>query len=239
MQPADKPAVSKTFLERFNAAASLAREGKYEAALKAYAQIHAPFADRGEARVMTSGFLGLIELGKAYCYIKMRKMERARELFESKVMRTAHTQLARKTLYEYYFLYGNTLGNLGMIMEMDDVLKKALQVALHDLGDSTLCAQAWYWLLYWGKHHKEWVFLEDQCHAARAFGVKHGDREVQEKAQEFICYAYRGLGKIEKARRCAEEVIRKKRMESESSPGAVKEWKTFLGSLDATEPHKH
>ena len=56
MQPADKPAVSKTFVERFNTAATLARDGKYEAAMKAYAYIHAPFEDRSEPRVMTSEF---------------------------------------------------------------------------------------------------------------------------------------------------------------------------------------
>jgi len=234
MQPADKPPVSKTFVERFDTAAALAREGNFEAALKAYAQIHAPFSDRNEARVMTSEFLGLIELGKAYCLIKLERMQEAKGLFESKTMKTAHTQLPKKTLYEYYYLYGNTLGNLGMIIEMDAVLKRALHVALYDLDDSTLCVKAWHWILYWAKRHEEWVYLEEQCYAAKSFSVKYDNPQIQDKALEFSCYAYRGLGKIDRARSCAQHVLKRHR-DTQASSASVKEWERFLVSLGAAE----
>ena len=232
MQPADKPSVSKTFVERFDTAAALAREGKFEAALKAYAQIHAPFADRSETRDMTSEFLGLIELGKAYCLIKLKRMQEAKELFESKTMKNAHTQLPKKTLYEYYYLYGNTLGTLGMIIEMDAVLKKALHVALHDLDDITLCVKAWHWILYWAKRHEEWVYLEEQCYTAKAFSVKHGNPRLQDEALESICHAYRGLGKVDRARTCAQNVL-KKLQNKQTSSASLKQWERFLSSLDA------
>ncbi len=231
MQPADKPSVSTTFVERFNAAAALARDGRFEDALRAYAQIHAPFEDRTEDRVMTSEFLGMIELGKAYCLIKIGSMQEAKALLESRTMETAHTQLPRKTQYEYYFLYGNTLGTLGMITEMDTVMKRALHVALHDLDDSTLCARAWHWILYWAKQHKDWVYLEEQCYAARAFSIKHDTPGIQDEALEFSCHAYRGLGKIDKARRCAQNVLAKYQKE-QTQTGAVGEWEHFLESLD-------
>ena len=211
MQPADKPTVSATFVERFDTAAALARDGQFDDALKAYARIHAPFKDRTEVRVMTSEFLGMIELGKAYCLIKLERMQEAKDLFESRTMETAHTQLPKKTQYEYHFLYGNTLGNLGMIVAMDTVMKRALQVALDDLEDMTLCARTWHWILYWAKRHRDWVYLEEQCYAARAFSMKHNDPVIQEEALEFSCHAYRGLGKIEKARRCAQNVLKKYR----------------------------
>lgn len=232
MQPADKPSVSATFVERFDTAAALARDGQFDDALKAYARIHAPFEDRTENRVMTSEFLGMIELGKAYCLIKLEKMQEAKELFESRVMETAHTRLPKKTQYEYHFLYGNTLGNLGMIAEMDTVMKRALHVALHDLEDSSLCTKTWHWILYWAKRHKDWVYLEEQCYAARAFSIKQDNPGIQDEALEFSCHAYRGLGKIEKARRCAQNVLKK--YQGEQTPtDAVREWEHFLESLDA------
>jgi tetratricopeptide (TPR) repeat protein len=232
MQPADKPSVSKTFVERFNAAAILARDGKFEDSLKAYARIHAPFEDRGEARVMTSEFLGLIELGKAYCLIKLERMQEAKGLFESKSMQTAQTQLPKKTLYEYHYLYGNTLGNLGMVIEMDAVLKRALHVALHDLEDISLCVKTWHWILYWARRHEEWFYLEEQCYAARAFSVKHDNPELRDKALEFSCYAYRGLGKVDKARQCARTVLTQYRAR-QASPDMLREWDRFLESIDA------
>jgi hypothetical protein len=237
MQPADKPSVSTTFVERFNAAASLARDGQFDDALKAYARIHAPFEDRTEDRIMTSEFLGMIELGKAYCFIKLERMQEAKALLESRTIKTAHTQLPQRTQYEYFFLYGNTLGHLGLITQMDSVMKRALHVALNDLEDSTLCVRVWHWILYWAKQHKDWMYLEEQCYAARAFSTKHDNPEIQDEAQEFICHAYRGLGKIDKARSCTKNVL-KKYKDEQTPTDAVREWEHFLESLNVADSNK-
>jgi len=223
--------VSRTFIERFDKAAALAREGRYEEALNAYEQIHAPFKDYKEPRIMTGEFMGMIELRKAYCLMDLDRYEEARELFESKLVKAALGQFNKETLYDYYFSYGNTLGNLGDIEKMDQVMSQALTVAAKELHDLKRCENAWYWVMYWAKKHAKWEYLEEQCVNAHRFGVENESIVLQVRAGEFGCYAYRGLGKIEKARRGANLII-KRYKNAKVSDDVIKEWQDFLKSLD-------
>lgn len=223
--------VSKTFIERFDKAAALAREGKPEEALKAYEHIHAPFEDYNEARVMTGEFMGMIEVRKAYCLMDLKRYEDARVIFSSKLVHAALGQFNHAALYDYYYSYSNTLGILGQIKEMNKMMKKAIRVAMQDLGDVKLCEDAWYWVLHWLRKEEDWYNLEGECMEAHAFGVRNKSVKLQVWAGEFSCYAYRGLNKIDKARKSVTMII-KRYKDAQARPEKIRKWEDFLASLD-------
>ncbi|HEC78670.1 MAG TPA: hypothetical protein ENI34_05960 [candidate division WOR-3 bacterium] len=223
--------ISRTFIERFNRAAELAREGKIEEALEAYENIKAPFDDPKEERIMTGEFLGMVELRKAYCLMDLERFEEAREIFASNIIQAALGQFDFTTLCDYFYSYGNTLGKLGLLEKMDEVMKNVLKIAVNELNDLKRCEDTWYWIMYWAKEHEAWEYLEKQCISAHKFGVKSGSLFLQIKAGEFGCYAYRGLGKIEEARRGARIII-KRYKDAKINGSVLKEWEDFLKSLD-------
>jgi len=222
--------VSRTFVERFNEAAGLASQGRYEDALEAYDNIHAPFDDYNEERVMTGEFMGMIEIRKAYCLMDLERYDEARTIFESKLVKAALEQFNNATLYDYFFSYGNTLGYLGAIKKMDTVMNKALAIALQELDDLKKLEAVWYWIMYWAKKHEQWVYLEEQCISAHRTGIRNKSIVLQVGAGEFGCYAYRGLGKIDKARRGAKIII-KRYKDAEADEKIIREWEDFLLSL--------
>lgn len=226
--------VSKTFVERFNEAAGLARQGKYEEALEAYDNIHAPFADYSEERVMTGEFMGMIEVRKAYCLMDLERYDEAKEIFESKLVKAALGQFNKATLYDYFLSYGNTLGYLGDIKKMNAVMYKALSIAAQELDDMKKQEDIWYWIMYWAKKHKKWFYLEEQCVNAHKTGVRNKSIVLQVRAGEFGCYAYRGLGKLDKAKRGAKIII-KRYKDAEADDKVIKEWEDFLISLGKEE----
>lgn len=223
--------VSPTFIKRFNQAAALAREGKYEEALEAYEKINDLFDNPEEARMMTGEFMGMIELRKAYCLMDLERYEETRQLFESDILRAALGQFNKETLYDYFFSYGNVLGYLGLIEEMGNAMTKALNIAAEELDDLKRCENVWYWIMYCAKEHGEWKYLEEQCINAHKFGVKNESHYLQHIAGQFGCYAYRGLGKIDEARRGAEVILGRMRA-AKAAKENIKEWEDFLESLD-------
>ncbi|MGB3340625.1 MAG: hypothetical protein WBB37_03990 [bacterium] len=229
--------VSRTFVERFNEAAGLASQGRYEDALEAYDNIHAPFDDYSEERVMTGEFMGMIEIRKAYCLMDLERYDEARTIFESKLVKAALGQFNKATLYDYFFSYGNTLGYLGAIRKMDTVMSKALAIALQELDDLKKLETVWYWIMYWAKKHEQWVYLEEQCINAHKTGIRNKSIALQVQAGEFGCYAYRGLGKIDKARRGAKIII-KRYKDAEADEKMIKEWEDFILSLDKVKEVK-
>jgi tetratricopeptide (TPR) repeat protein len=230
--------VSRTFVERFNEAAGLARQGRYEEALEAYDNIHAPFDDYTEERVMTGEFMGMIEIRKAYCLMDLERYDEAREIFESKLVKAAVGQFNKATLYDYFFSYGNTLGYLGDIKKMDSVMHKALAITMQELDDQEKLQDVWYWIMYWAKQHEKWAYLEEQCINAHRIGVRNKNIVLQVRAGEFGCYAYRGLGKIDKARRGAKIII-KRYKDAEADDNVIREWEDFLLSLDKEKEVEH
>ncbi|MBU1076332.1 MAG: tetratricopeptide repeat protein [Spirochaetes bacterium] len=222
--------ISPTFIKRFNTAAELARNGKHKEALEAFNKINNPLEDPKENRVITGEFLGTVELRKAYCLMDLKRYEEARNLFESDIMKATLGQFDTETLYFYFFSFANTLGNLGEIKEMDKNMSKALNIAAEELGDVKKCEDAWYWLLFWAKEHKEWKYLEEQAISAHKFGVNSKSSFLQNLAGEFGCYAEKGLGKIDKSKKGAEQIIARLK-EAKADKKKIKVWEDFLKSL--------
>lgn len=223
--------VSRTFVERFNEAAGLARQGRYKEALEAFDNIHAPFDDYTEERIMTGEFMGMIEIRKAYCLMDLGQYDEARKIFESKLVNAALGQFNKATLYDYLFSYGNTLGFLGDIEKMDGVMHKAMAIAAHELDDMQKLESVWYWIMFWANKHQKWTYLEEQCVNAHKAGIRSKSIVLQIRAGEFGCYAYRGLGKTDKAKRGAKIII-KRYQDAQADKKTIKHWEDFLQSLE-------
>jgi len=228
--------ISPTLIKRFNEAAALAREGKHEEALKAYENMYAPFEDPKETRVETGEFLGTVEMRKAYCLMDLGRYKDARKVFESDILQATLGQFSNETIYDHYFSFGNTLGNLGEIENMDRALTKALSIASETLGDLKRSEQCWYWILFWAKKAEKWQFLETRCVNAHQFGVNNGSMMLQLRAGEFGCHAYRGLGKLDKAERGARITIQRYR-DAKAPRNKIQEWEDFLADILRLQEH--
>jgi hypothetical protein len=168
----------------------------------------------------------------------MERYDEARTIFESKLVKAALGQFNKATLYDYLSSYGNTLGYLGAIKKMDTIMHKALAIALQELDDLKKLETVWYWIMYWAKKHEQWAYLEEQCINAHKAGIRNKSIVLQVRAGEFGCYAYRGLGKIDKAKRGAKIII-KRYKDAEADDKIIKEWEDFLISLDKEKEVKH
>jgi len=223
---------SELFIEMFNEAADLARCGKQKVALEKYESIAHLEIGVANKDLVEGDFFGVVELRKAFCLMDLGRYIEARGVLESDKMESFLPKFEHEAMYEYFFCYGNTLGNLGATLLMDDCLSRALAIAAEHLGDLEKCENCWYFILYWGKKHQKWDFLENQCVAAHRFGTDNGSIYLQAKALEFGCYAYHGLGKTEMARKAAEVVLERLRATGVDD-SSVAEWKGFLAILAA------
>lgn len=227
--------ISQKFIDLFNKAADLARASQHAQALAMYESIldgGAGGLKNSDDRIVTGEFLGVVELRRAYCLMDLGRFHDARKVMESSTMQTYITQFDFETLYEYFFSFGNILGNLGDIEQMDDRMTRALGIAAEQLGDLRKCQSCWYYIMHWGKTHEQWEYLEQQCVGAHMFGRDNGSVYLQTKALEFGCYAYRGLGKKEKAKQGAEVVLERLRG-SDTGNDVISEWESFLDSIAA------
>jgi hypothetical protein len=223
---------SEQFIEMFNEAADLARSGKQKKAFEIYEKVSQTKVGLASKELSSGDFFGVVELRKAFCLMDLDRYAEARRILESEKMQGFLTKFEHETMYEYFFCYGNTLGNLNETNLMEDNLTRALAIAAEQLGDIEKCENCWYFILYWAKQHKKWDFLEKQCVAAHIFGTDNDSVYLQTKALEFGCFAYNGLGKTDKARRAAEVVLERLRA-SGGKEATVAEWKKFLATLVA------
>jgi tetratricopeptide (TPR) repeat protein len=192
--------ISKELIEIFNRAAGLAREKKFEESLAEYDKIINPSKDVIKKRenqkvAMTGEFLGVAMMRKAWILMDMKRYKEAKEIFEDKVMEACLGQFDLETLYDYFFSYGNTLGDLGNIKGMDDKLSRALGIASTELGDRERCFTCWSSLLSLALRAEDWEYLEKESVAARTFAENSGDTVLRVKADWHHVLAMHGLGK--------------------------------------------
>jgi tetratricopeptide (TPR) repeat protein len=126
---------SPELIEQFNRAAGLARENKYEESLEAWERLLGPREEGAPVLVMSGRFLGVAMMRKAWVLMDLQRYREAREVFEDGVMEACLGQLEIDELYEYFFSYGNTLGELGEAEGMQAMLSRALEIATEELGD--------------------------------------------------------------------------------------------------------
>lgn len=197
--------ISKDLIEIFNKAAGLAREKKFEESLAEYDKIIDPSKDAIDARkdnkvVLTGEFLGVAMMRKAWILMDLKRYEEAKKIFEDKLMEACLGQFNMETLYDYFFSYGNTLGDLGDLKGMDDKLSRALGIASEKLGDRERCFTCWSNLLALSLKAEDWEFLEKESLAARTFAENSADTVLRVKADWHHVLAMHGLGKDLEAR---------------------------------------
>jgi len=204
--------ISKELIEIFNRAAGLAREKKFEESLAEYDKILNPSKDAIKKRetekiVMTGEFLGVAMMRKAWILMDLKRYKEAKEIFEDKVMEACLGQFDMETLYDYFFSYGNTLGDLGDIKGMDEKLSRALVIASEKLSDRERCFNCWSNLLTLGLKFEDWEYLEKESISARTFAENSGDTVLHVKADWHHALALKGLGRTLEAKEEAQVLL--------------------------------
>lgn len=223
-------AISRVLIDRYNQAAKLIGERQHQQALEIFERILEPSEDSDKPLEVTAEFLGVVELRKIYCLTLLKRYEEAKTLCESNRMVEIYLdQLDMNALYDYFFLYGNVLGHLGQVAEMDRQMTIALKIASEHLGSLEKCELALKSLLDYGKANQSWDYLLEQSQYAHRFGINNGSLLLQWIAGESAFYALRGLGRVREARQGAEKIL--KRYEDANQAEKVAEWKQLLQSV--------
>jgi tetratricopeptide (TPR) repeat protein len=140
--------VSPTLVKRFNRAAAFAREGNHEAAIAAYGNVLTQSLPKGEPYEASPDFVATIEMRRAWCFMDLERYAEAREVLEGARMIELLDALDAEDRYEYFFSYGNVLGNLGCTERMDEAMERALSAAL-ELADEERFDRAAHWRDVW------------------------------------------------------------------------------------------
>ena len=170
--------ISEEYIEIFNQASLLTRQGKLEEALIRWDLIVAPQDKPDKSKVVTGDFLGQAHMRKAWVLMDLERYEEALEIFLSEVMAALITQFSLETLYDYFFSYANTLGSLGRIEEMDDKFTRALNIASEEFGDQAKCEQCWQGLLTHARKHDALDYLIQESERCVQFSVNNGLAEL-------------------------------------------------------------
>jgi tetratricopeptide (TPR) repeat protein len=133
---------SPELIERFNRAARLAREEKYAESLEEWERLLGPRGEDEPSTVISGRFWGVAMMRKAWVLMDLGRYREARQLFEDGVIEACLGQFEMEELYEYFFSYGNTLGELGDLEGMGDMLSRALSIAAEKLRDPARCRNA-------------------------------------------------------------------------------------------------
>jgi len=186
---------SPELIDQFNAAAGLAREGRYEASLAVWNALLEPDAEEiarreREGPAMMSGrFLGLAHMRRAWAMMDLDRHADARDALESEIMLACLGQLQTEELYEYYFSLGNCHGALGEIAPMDVALSRALHLAAEHLGDPERCVRCWTNLMHWAEAHRAWAYLTRECPSAIQLAENTGQSRLAKRARRSLAKA--------------------------------------------------
>jgi hypothetical protein len=202
--------ISPELIEQFNKAAQLAREGKYEESLAEWNLLLFPSKKekRNNSKMMSGHFLGIAMMRRAWVLIDLKNYKEAKRAFEDDVMKACLTQFSNNDLYEYFFSYGNTLGELGDINGMDDAFSRAINIAANELGDLSRCEVTWKNLMSYAENSNSWEYLERESNNALTFAQNSNSEVLKFEARWYHILALKGLNLVEKAREEAELMLK-------------------------------
>jgi tetratricopeptide (TPR) repeat protein len=217
---------SPEIIDQFNSAAKLARDGKYEESLDEWNKLLEPSKKKKKkpGLMMSGEFLGTAMMRRAWVLMDLGRYEDARREFEDDVMQACLGQFTLETLFEYFFSYGNTLGQLGDIKKMDDALSRALGIAAEELGDLSRCAMVWNNLLVYAERKEDWKYLEKESKNAVTFAENTNSELLKLKGELYHTIALKGLGKAEQATKQAHDLMDfAERLEDQDTVSRLKE----------------
>ena len=202
--------ISPELIEQFNKAAQLAREGKYEGSLAEWDRLLFSSKEdkQDKSRMMSGHFLGIAMMRRAWVLIDLRKYEEAKQAFEEDIMKVCLGQFSVPELYEYFFSYGNTLGELGDINGMNDAFSRALKIASEELKDLSRCELTWTNLMLFAERAQAWEYLEGESRKAQLFAKNVISDLLMFKSKWHHIVALKGLNRIEEARKEAEIMLK-------------------------------
>lgn len=193
--------ISPQLIQQFNEAAELACDGKFEASLAAWNRLLNPTKDEVmQTRVTTGDFMGQAYMRKAWVLMDLGRWQQAREVFEDEVMQACLGQFSTENLYEYFFSYANTLGNLGEVEPMDVAFSKAMNIAAEHLGDARRLHYCWKNLMYFAEITESWDYLLREVDACIQLASNIGDEKLSTMGQLNKALALAHLGRNAEAR---------------------------------------
>ncbi len=178
--------ISPQLVAQFNRAASLARLGRYEDSLAAWNALLEPDHRPEETRVVSGHFLGVAHMRRAWVLMDLGRYLEARARLEAPLMQALITQLEPGDLFEFYYSYGNVLGNLRDIEAMDVAFTRALNLAANELGDLGRCLRTWHFLVAHALAASAWAYLLEEAPRAMLFGRNTGDTSLIVSAERAL-----------------------------------------------------
>lgn len=221
--------VSSTYIERFNQAAQLAREGRSEEAFRAYDAIFGTLENPREKEEISWNFFVEVNLRKAYCLMDLNRYQDAWVILEGSEIKPYLSQIHPFQRHAYFFSLGNILGNLGKVYLMRDKFIKAIKIAGQELNDPKKEMDSWFWLLQWGKTWQKWDFLYEVAYQGLKRGFGSQNEELVDMAEQYLAYSYRGKGHLEKGLVRPLKILQYYKNSNNSEK--VKEWEYFISSF--------
>jgi len=157
---------------------------------------------------MSGRFLGIAMLRRAWVLMNLKNYKEARQALEDDVMKACLGQFSLEELYEYFFSYGNTLGELEDIDGMNDAFSRALKIASEELNDLSRCELTWTNLMLFAERAQAWEYLEGESRNAQFFAKNVCSDLLMFKSKWHHIVALKGLNRIEEARREADIMLK-------------------------------
>jgi len=146
-------------------------------------------------------------------------------------------QLEAVDQFDYFLSYGNTLGELGDIARMDEVLSRALNVAGEQMGDGERCAKVWSSILAYGVRAEAWEYVAREGQLAVIFAKNNRKLKLLCQAMWWSAVASKNLGFFESSRQQAAELLSiAERVKSED---LITKATSLLNELEARPSENH
>jgi tetratricopeptide (TPR) repeat protein len=158
--------------------------------------------------MMSGHFLGIAMMRRAWVLMDLKNYKEARQALEDDVMKACLGQFSLEELYEYFFSYGNTLGELKDIDGMNNAFSRALKIASEELKDLSRCELTWTNLMLFAERAQAWEYLESESRNAQIFAKNVVSDLLMFKAKWHHIVALKGLNRIEGARKEAEIMLK-------------------------------
>lgn len=223
--------VSPELVAQFNRAAALARENRLLESLAAWERLLGPQPQSDPPLVASGRFLGVARMRMAWVLMDLGRYPEARRVLEEDVMQAMLGQLGPDDLFEYFFSYGNTLGELREVEAMDHALSRALAIAAEELGDVTRCENAYRNLVDYGCEAGAWEYLLEQCPSAIEFAKNYDLFRLELRARFVLCLALKETAQSGEARAEGQRLLADlARLGAEDMAPLVRELLDSLGS---------
>lgn len=136
----------------------------------------------------------------------MGRYKDALTIFDSDYLKSCLANFELKVLFDYFFSFANTQGELGDLQGMDDKFSRALNIAA-DEGDSYSAQLCWLNLMHYAEVNADWAYLERESRSCIEFADNSEIPRLALVAGLKRATALFKLAQYEKAKNQAERVL--------------------------------